>query len=420
MPAGDLHTPLYYLGEERKQAMKGHAAAVTLALLMGTVGAAGAATAVIDFADASQNKEAAIVLNADGKVTEVTQKDRKGVQTGADGGQYLYINVTDGLFTGAKALYMNVEYFNAGTDSFAVQYGGSADDGSGTVVDQADLTANPPTKVKADTQTWTSQVFTLAAPKLLGGMEGKADIRIDDLGDGPEIIGRITISDADPRHPNIPQVTASKPIVIDGKKSEGEWANAYTFTLNAAEFDAVDGRAWTGPEDFSGTYSFKWDANGLYILGEVIDDDPLHADRDNLWENDGIELYIGLDQSNPGRTSYLAENDFQVITAFQATPMRVRYHGSPAWADPLGPEAVPSNVLAIAKTENGYMFEYLVRWDFIKAGFTPQANQEIGFNMFGNDSDTDTGGQDTAMTPFKGKQMYANPSAWVTATLVGG
>jgi hypothetical protein len=398
--------------------MKRFSTALMLALLLGSVGVADAATAVIDFADASKNQDAAIVANTDGKVTEVTQKDRKGVQTGADGGQYLYLNITDDLFKGAKALYMNVEYFNAGTDEFRVEYGGSMDDGSGTLIDEAAVVANPPVKVKADTQTWTSQVFTLAGPKLLGGLDGKADIRIDDMGDGPEIIGRITISDADPRHPNIPMVTASSPITLDGKKSEGEWANAYTFSLDAAEYDAVDGRAWTGKEDFTGTYSFKWNETGLYILGEVTDDDPLHADRDNLWENDGLELYIGLDQSNPGRTTYLAETDFQVITAFKSQPVRVIYHGTSGVAAQ-GPDIVPTDVIAVTKTANGYTFEYLLRWDFIKPGFVPKAGQDIGFNMFGNDSDTDTGGQDTAMTPFKGKQMYQNPSAWVSATLTG-
>jgi hypothetical protein len=84
----------------------------------------------------------------------------------------------------------------------------------------------------------------------------------------------------------------------------------------------------------------------------------------------------------------------------------------------VGPDNVPSSDIAVTKTDKGYLVEYLVRWDYIKPGFKPTVNQNIGFNMFGNDSDSDTGGQDTAMTPFKGKSMYANPSAWVTATLV--
>jgi len=107
-----------------------------------------------------------------------------------------------------------------------------------------------------------------------------------------------------------------------------------------------------------------------------------------------------------------------VITALKQPPVRVQYHGSPAWADPIGPDPVPAADIAVTKTDKGYMFEYLVRWEYIKAGFKPTVGQNIGFNMFGNDSDPDVGGQDTAMTPFKGKSMYANPSAWVTATLV--
>jgi cellulose/xylan binding protein with CBM9 domain len=400
--------------------MKGYSTALGLTLLLGVAGAASAATAVVDFRDPTKTVDTTVVANANGKVTEVTQKGLKGVQTGGDGtNQFLYLDVKDDLFKGAKALYMNVEYFNASTDTFAVQYGSAVDDGSGTLTDDALVGANPGVKVKSDTQTWTTQVFTLANPKLQGGMDGKADIRIDDLADGPEIIGRITISDEDPRHPNIPQVTADKPITIDGNKADGEWDNAYTFTMNAKEFDAVDGTNWTSPEDFTGTYSFKWDQNGIYILAEVIDDDPLHHDRDNLWEGDGIEVYIGLDQSNPGRTTYQTDTDFQVTTALKQPPVRTTAKGSPAWGDLVGPDPVPAADMVVKKTEKGYQFEYLLRWEYIKPGFKPTANQNIGFNMFGNDSDSDVGGQDTAMTPFKGKSMYANPSAWVTATLKG-
>jgi hypothetical protein len=395
--------------------MKGFTTVATLALFLGAVGAAGAATAVIDFADASKNKDLALATPADGKVTEVTQQGRKGVQTGADGGHYLYLNVTDDLFKGAKVVYMNVEYFNAGTDSFQVEYGGTVDDGSGTLVEDAALIANPPSKAKGDTQTWTSQIFTLATPVLKGGLSS-ADIRIDDLSDGPEIIGRVTISDADPRRPILGKVTSDKRVVIDGKKSDGEWDNAYTFTMDAAEFDAINGANWKGKEDFTGTYSFKWDDTGIYVLGEVIDDDPLHADRDAIWENDGVELYIGLDQSNPGRTSYNLETDFQVITAFKQTPVRALLQNGGYLKET---EPVTGGVLVVTKTSNGYLFEYLLRWDYFKPGFTPKAGQEIGFNMFGDDSDAEVGGQDTAMTPFKGKEMYRNPSAWVTAVLAG-
>ena len=140
---------------------------------------------------------------------------------------HLYLDVKDDLFKGAKALYMNVEYFNAGTDQFRVEYGANEVDADGNPTQNAFAVANPPTKTKADTQTWTTQVFTLANPNLLGGMDGKADIRIDDMADGAEIIGRITISDADPRHPNLPQVDPAKPITIDGVKKDDEWDGAY-------------------------------------------------------------------------------------------------------------------------------------------------------------------------------------------------
>ncbi len=399
--------------------MKGYVTALGVSLLLGVVGAAGAATAVIDFHDRTHDSNAALVTDqAEGKLTDVTAAKLQGVKTSGDSSTegFLYLNVQDDLFKDAPILYVDVQYFNQGKDSFGVKYNGVAIDADGNKTDTPDLDAGPNPKVKGDTQTWSSQVFTLPNAKLNGSLPGKADIAITDKGDGPETIGRITISDTDPRSPSIPRVSADKPIVIDGVVKPGEWEGGYNFTLDSAEYDAVDGANWTGKEDFTGKYTFKWDDKGLYVLGEVTDDTPFHNDRDaNLWEGDAIELYIGLDQSNPARTSYLPDSDFQVITTLPATKQFTGVLQGGGWIK--GPEPLTGNDLAIVKTDKGYMFEYLLRWDVLKAGFKPTEGQKIGFNMFGDDGDNDPGGQDTAMTPFKNKALYANPSGFATGVL---
>jgi len=401
--------------------MKGYSTALALSLLVGIAGAARAdIKAVIDFDDRTRDSNATLVTDQTGsKLSDVTQAKQKGVQTSGDASTegLLYIDVKDDLFKNSTILYAEVQYFNAGTDSFGVRYNGTVDDGTGTLSDAPDLAAGPNPKVKSNTNTWATQVFTLPNPKLNGGLPGKADLAITDMGDGPEIIGRIILSDTDPRSPSVPRVSADHPIVIDGVKSAGEWDNAYTFSLDSAEYDALDGNNWTGKEDFTGTYSFKWDDKGLYILGEVTDDTPFHNDRDaNLWEGDGVELYIGLDQSNPARTAYNTDTDFQVITTLPQTNQYTGVLQNGGWIK--GPEPVAAGDLSIVKTDRGYMFEYVVRWDVLKSGYKPTEGQKIGFNMFGDDGDDSPGGQDTAMTPFKNKRLYADPSGFATGQLV--
>jgi len=403
--------------------MKGYSTALALSLLVGIAGAASAdIKAVVDFDDRTRDSNATLVTDQSGsKLSDVTQDKQKGVQTSGDTSKegFLYIDVKDDLFKNVPILYAEVQYFNAGTDSFGVRYNGVVDDGTGTLTDTVDAAAGPNPKVKSNTNKWASQVFTLPNAKLSGGLPGKADLAITDLGDGPEIISRVIISDADPRSPSIPRVATDHPIVIDGVKSPGEWDNAYSFTLDSAEYDALDGASWTGKEDFTGTYSFKWDDKALYVLGEVTDDTPFTNDRDvNLWEGDALELFIGLDQSDPARTTYNPDTDFQVTVTLPATN---QYTSVSQNTTPIkGPERVAAGDLGIVKTDRGYMFEYMMRWERLKPGFKPTEGQKFGFNMFADDGDGDpTGdGQNTAMTPFKNKKLSSNPSGFATGQLV--
>ena len=70
--------------------------------------------------------------------------------------------------------------------------------------------------------------------------------------------------------------------------------------------NANGGGSWGGANDFSGTYSFKWDETALYLLGQVVDATPRLNDQGGntggqYWDGDGMEQFIGLDDSNPFR-----------------------------------------------------------------------------------------------------------------------
>lgn len=255
--------------------MKGYISVLCLSLLLGGARVAGAATAVIDFTDPTKASNVKLVANADGKVTDVTVAGVKAVQTSGKGGTagYLYLDVQNDLFKNSKAVWVRVDYYDQGTDGFRLEY-----DSTGTAAADAFKAAFPNPRKKFDTRVWTQQTFALAEFGLKGRQPGGSDVRINDLGDGPEIISKVTITDQDPDRVQFPRNNPANPIVIDGVKKAGEWDGAFSVTLDRAAQDVANATNWAGKEDFSGTYSYKWDEKGFYILGDVTDATPRRND----------------------------------------------------------------------------------------------------------------------------------------------
>jgi hypothetical protein len=389
--------------------MKGSITAVCLSLLLGVAGAAGAATATLDLTDPTKTTNVTLVANDDGKTTEVTEGGIKAVQTsGADDGTYgyLYLNVKDDLFKDSKALWVRVDYFDQGTDTFQVEYDTEADP-------VQRVPTNP--RLKADTRVWTSYTVKLIDFQLQGRQDGGSDVRISDEGDGPEIIRQVIVTDEDPDKIHFPKVDPANPITIDAVKKAGEWDNALSFTLDRADQDVVN--AFISKEDFSGVYSYKWDDKGMYVLGEVTDATPRlnDAPAPSYWNGDGLELFIGLDQTDPNRTTYQEGTDFHVFIGMGETPAWAnQYLGVPG--EDRGP--VPAENLAIVNTDTGYMFELFLPWTFLNETAKVVDGQEIAWYMFANNSrDIGPSQQQMAMVPFKRNGPSGNPSRWATAVL---
>src|SRR5262249_6651587 len=135
---------------------------------------------------------------------------------------------------------------------------------------------SPDMRKKYDTKAFTHQTWHLTDFKLAGSQQGGADLRIDDRAkddkDGAEFIAKVTVSDEDPDFVHFPY--AVNPITIDGKATAAEWDGAYSVKLDRAQYDENNAANWGGPEDFSGTYSFKWDENAFYLWGQVRDATP--------------------------------------------------------------------------------------------------------------------------------------------------
>jgi hypothetical protein len=392
---------------------------ICLGLVLALASFAEAKTVSIDYTGASPVSQGLTQVNTaqtkDG-TTIIAQRGGKNVaMTGNSAtNHYLYLAIDPAFKQGLKSAWLTVTYFDEGTDGFQIQYEGNAD---------AHATADPATRTKFNQKGFTHQTWHLTDFKLAGGEEGGADLRIDDMMDGPELIATVTVSDADPDFVHFPY--AVKPIIIDGKIDPGEWDGAYVVKLDRPELIVGGADMWAGPNDFSGTYSFKWDENALYLLGQVVDATPRLNDQGSYgppayWAGDGMEQYIGLDDSDPEVTDgMVADTDFKVTISLGDVPKwatedrGVFKDGNPT--TDLG--AIGTNI-AIVNTDNpkGYVFEMRIPWNIHK-NTPPKASQLIRWAMFANNSKELPSNQDVAISNTGRDDFNHKPAEWNRAML---
>jgi Carbohydrate family 9 binding domain-like len=402
--------------------MRRFACGISLGLILALASLAEAKTVSIDFTGASPASQGlALVNNKDGAIVMAQRGGKNVAMTGnSDANRYLYLAIDPAFKQGLKSVWLTVVYFDEGKDAFQVQYDGQDD--PHTPTDSKMVT--PEMRTKFDQKVFTHQTWHLTGWKLAGGEEGGADLRIDDMKDGPEFIGSVTLSDADPDFVGFPY--AVNPITLDGKIDPGEWDGAYVAKMDRPE--QVDGGIgnWGGPNDFSGTYSFKWDENALYILGQVVDATPRMNDQGSYgppayWAGDGMEQFIGLDDSDPEVTDHMIpDTDFKVTISLGATPMwATEDRGVFVDGNPTTDLGAIGNNIAIVNTDNpkGYVFEMRIPWNIHK-NTPPKAGQRIRWTMYANNGKELPSDQDTDISPTGRGNFNSSVAAWQRAMLL--
>jgi hypothetical protein len=401
--------------------------ALSLGLILALASVAEAKTVSIDFTGASPVAQGLMqVSNAQTKDGATVMAQRGGKNVAMTGNsatnRYLYLAIDPAFKQRLQHVWLTVEYFDEGKDGFQVQY--DAQDDAHTTA------ASPSTRKKFDTKEFTHQTWHLTGFKLAGGQEGGADLRIDDAMDGAEFISKVTVSDEDPDFVHFPY--AVNKITIDGKMDPAEgWDKTYTVKLDRAQYDENNGAKWGGPNDFSGTYSFQWDESALYLFGQVIDATPRLNDQNGgtyndqygagqYWAGDGMEQYIGLDDSNPEITDGMVEGtDFKVMISLADPPKwaiadrGVLKDGNP----PIDLGEIKDNI-AIINTTNpkGYIFEMRIPWN-IYNHLKVTAGQRIRWEMAANDGKELPSDQDVILQPAGRTSFNNNVSAWFRAML---
>ncbi|MBX3226452.1 MAG: hypothetical protein KIT84_32675 [Labilithrix sp.] len=157
-------------------------------------------------------------------------------------------------------------------------------------------------------------------------------------------------------------------ITIDGELED--WACAQFFNL-----DSVTATHILGHRDIPNVYAFSvaWDEHHVYVAARVTDPTPGKNGHDYLWENDGVEIYLG----NGPRTGSYSPLEYQWIIDWNNRARTYR---------PDTREPDDGFERAVRTTDTGYHVEAriasrLLARDSLAAGIT------LGFALAANEED---------------------------------
>ena len=165
----------------------------------------------------------------------------------------------------------------------------------------------------------------------------------------------------------IPQADTAP--VVDGEVDD-VWADAQVIDI-ATRSSGTDPDS---EEDLSGTVRILWDAEAIYGLFEVTDDD-LQQNSTDTWQDDGVEFYI--DAGNEKVFEGYDDNDVQYTMNWNSDV----FTGN-------GSDRVEGASYVWANTEDGYRIEFVIPW--VNVSFTPSVGAEIGIEAMINDDDDES------------------------------
>lgn len=183
--------------------------------------------------------------------------------------------------------------------------------------------------------------------------------------------------------------TATIP-VIDGIE-EPLWNNYAPFSLNLMPVGSVSGAA-----DLSATYQVMRDANNLYVLVNVTDED-LRNDSPENYNDDAIELFIDMGNNKNGT---YAANDFSFTFAVNDATVYESKHN-----------ATTGVTFFQGSKTGGYIMEIQIPWSTLLGA--PAAGDFMGVDVHVNDDDG--GGARDAKKSWKD----GTDNAWQSTSVLG-
>jgi len=185
-----------------------------------------------------------------------------------------------------------------------------------------------------------------------------------------------------PDFDGVTAVSVTTAMTIDGNLNESVW-----------DINTNAGKGVIGAPNNSVTFGTLWDNNNLYVGVKVLDGN-LYNDSTNIWEDEGVEIYI---DSNHNHGTTYDSSDRQYIKGYNDTSLFEVSNKT---------TGVQHGWSAIA---GGYSIELAIPWSNL--GLTPSAGIVIGFDIGCNDDDN-SGARDTQLV-WKGTvDNFRNTSAF--------
>jgi CubicO group peptidase (beta-lactamase class C family) len=163
-------------------------------------------------------------------------------------------------------------------------------------------------------------------------------------------------------------------INIDGNPADWEDSGFRVGVITSVEGEMLPAA------DFNSDFRLGWDERGLLLLLNVYDDVAVEEpDENSLWQRDSVELFIATKR---GSSQY-----YQVVISpgmdskYSALRKQINDHR----ADKSSPEELTVDAER-SKTETGYILEVLLPWQNL--ALEPKVGNEIGFQLYVNDSDS--------------------------------
>jgi len=190
------------------------------------------------------------------------------------------------------------------------------------------------------------------------------------------------------------------PPTIDGQV-DGVWSISSVQYITVAIEGSVD-----SPADASGSWRALWDADNLYVIVDVNDED-LFNDSANSYQDDSVEVYFdGGNSKGPGAP--LSEDNRQYTFGWTTDDIAGTNQNI---------EGVEH---AQVNTVTGWRIEIKLPWSSLQSA-APVLGDLIGIDCFYNDDDNGADTRESQIATFAGSSAdWQIPANWGTGILVRG
>jgi hypothetical protein len=219
------------------------------------------------------------------------------------------------------------------------------------------------------------------------------------------------------------KATTTLPVIktamtIDGSLADWKACGIKPVAINTKAQVAIGVPYWLGAEKQSGEVYVAFSETTLFMAAKVMSVKGLKNNKTegNIYDGNAIELFLGFDNSDPGRELY-TETDYQIgFATGEYSKANKKFTIKPSvWCFNMT-KAVEGAVIVAKPIEGGYIIEASVPASFL-SGYDVRDGGEISFDVGIDDIGEKGLGRKVQMTWSGDKDGWKIPKGWGKANL---